>query len=62
MFEAQPGYTGNKFGIEVEDVCTISDEVQAIDLTLPFAAGQVDLIGVESVTIYVASPEFINLT
>ena len=56
VFEALLGYTGNKFGVGVEGVSTISGEVQAIDQTLPFAAGQVDLIEVESVTIYVASP------
>ena len=50
VLEAQPGYTGSKFGVEVENVSTINDEVQAIDLMLPFTAEQVDVIEVESVT------------
>ena len=50
VLEARPGYIGSKFGVEVEDVSTISDEVQAIDLMLPFSAKQVDVIEVESVT------------
>ncbi len=49
VLEAQPGYTGSKFGVEVESVSNISDEVQAVDLVLPFTAEQVDLIEVETV-------------
>ncbi len=50
VIEARPGYTGSKFGVEVEDVSVIDDQLQAIDLSLPFALEEVDRIEVESVT------------
>ncbi len=50
IIEARPGYTGSKFGVEVEDVSVIDDRVQAVDLTLPFGVEEVDRIEVESVT------------
>jgi len=49
VLEAKPGYTGNKFGVEVENVSvTGGGEVQALELSLPFAAEEVDRIEVES--------------
>ena len=50
VIEARPGYTGSKLGIEVEGVSVVGDELQAIDLNLPFSAEQVDSIVVESIT------------
>lgn len=50
VLEAKPGYIGNRFGVEVEDVSVIGDQVQAVDLNLPFSAENVDRIEVESAT------------
>lgn len=51
VLQAQPGYTGRKLGVEVEDVSIVDDgQVQVIELNLPFATEGIDDIEVESVT------------
>ena len=46
---AEPGFTGKKYGVEVERIMLLDDSgIQAIDLSLPFASDRVDEIEVIS--------------